>query len=319
MRYPYEDLDDSRFEDLVVEVMRKLFGEGVESFAPGKDGGRDARFSGTAEKFPSTSDPWRGVTIGQAKHTSGINLHFSDRSFSGEDNASSVISKEVPRIKKLVEAGEIDNYILFSNRRLGGTTAPGIEARLAAATGLARENIRLAGVEFLDRALRRYPELIRLAEIDPIDGPLLVSSYEIAEVILAISTELSAPIPVDDAPVVDRVSFDRKNETNAMSAEFAALLEDKYLSYTAKIEKFLADPANHEALRLYQSAVDDFQRKIVAKKRDYQSFDDVFNYLIDFLVKRDGVLSRNRPLLGAMIFYMYWHCDIGETPDAAAQ
>ncbi len=70
---------------------------------------------------------------------------------------------------------------------------------------------------------------------------------------------------------------------------------------------------------MYEGAVDEFQIKIIAKRRDYQSFDDVFNYLVDFLAKRDAVLARNRRLLRAMVFYMYWHCDIGESVDAEAE
>lgn len=117
--------------------------------------------------------------------------------------------------------------------------------------------------------------------------------------------------------MVDRVTYDEKNRINVMTPGFAKLLKDRYLHETQKIGRFLADPANSEVLRLYEGAVEEFQLKIVARRRDYQTFDDLFNYLVDFLFKRDGVLSRNRRLTRAIIFYMYWHCDIGETPDAA--
>jgi hypothetical protein len=59
MAYPFEDLDDSDFERLVVQCMRKLFVAGVQGFALGRDGGRDARLQGTAERFPSEASPWR--------------------------------------------------------------------------------------------------------------------------------------------------------------------------------------------------------------------------------------------------------------------
>ena len=89
--YLFEDVDDSQFERFVVEGARKLFGPGVQPFAAGPDGGRDARFQGTAERFPSTAGPWTGTTIFQAKHTSGINGHYSDADFSS-DAETSVIS-----------------------------------------------------------------------------------------------------------------------------------------------------------------------------------------------------------------------------------
>jgi hypothetical protein len=318
MGYPYEDLDDSQFERLVVQSMRMLFGDGVQSFAAGPDGGRDARFHGTAARFPSTASPWTQITVGQAKHTNATNAHFSDSDFSGPAE-SSVLSEEIPRIRKLVTADEINNYILFSNRRLGGVTGPTIVSRLAQETRLDKSQIFLAGIEYIDDLLHAYPEVLRLARIDPIDGPLRVSSYDLAEVILAIADGLHAPLPATDAAVVDRVSYAEKNRVNGMTPEFAKLLSNRYLHDTQKIRQFLADPGNTEVLRRYEGAVEEFQLKIVARRRDYQTFDDLFNYLVDILFKRDGVLSRNRRLTRAMIFYMYWHCDIGETPDATAQ
>ena len=40
--------------------------------------------------------------------------------------------------------------------------------------------------------------------------------------------------------------------------------------------------------------------------------------IVDFLFARDAVLSRHRQLTRALVFYMYWNCDIGEGDDAAA-
>lgn len=318
MGYPFEDISDTQFESVVIQCMKKLFGAGVQGFSVGPDGGRDARFVGTAERFPSAASPWTGTTIGQAKHTIATNAHYSDPSFSGSAE-SSVLSKETIRIKKLVEAGELDNYILFSNRRLGGVVGPKLTKALAEATGISPAQLHLAGVEYLDDLLFEYPDILRLAKVDPVDGPLLVSSADLAEVILKIADELNvSPAPKDLVPV-DRVTFREKNELNSMSSEFADELAKRYLGYTAQIDDFLADPANADVLARYEATVEDFQLKIVAKREDYQSFDDVFNYLVDVLVRRDGVLGRNRSLVRATLFYMYWHCDIGVTPDAQAQ
>ena len=59
MKYAYEDLSDKQFENLVVFLCQKLLGIAVQGFAEGPDGGRDAKFIGTAEIHPSTSEPWR--------------------------------------------------------------------------------------------------------------------------------------------------------------------------------------------------------------------------------------------------------------------
>lgn len=312
-----EDLDDMQFERLTVECMRKLFGSGVKSFAPGPDGGRDAMFNGTAERFPSEAEPWTGVTIGQAKHTMATNSHFSDPDFSGgKDDA--VLEKEKKRVKKLVKSNEIDCYFLMTNRRQGGVVGPKLEKDFSEATGLARDRVFFAGSEFVNDLIHRYPDLPELAKIDPIDGPLLVSSWEIAEVILAISEELDTSVAAPSSPV-DRVSFENKNKLNSMSEEFADKLKKNYLRYSLQIEQFLAEPGNEEALANYENAVEDFQLTIIAKRKDFQSFDDVFNHLFTTLASRDGVLGRNRRLLRTMLFYMYWHCDIGKVPDASTQ
>jgi hypothetical protein len=65
--------------------------------------------------------------------------------------------------------------------------------------------------------------------------------------------------------------------------------------------------------------VEDFQLKIIAKRKDHQSFDEVFNHLVELLIARDDVCARNRSMVRAMLFYMYWHCDIGLSSDAAAR
>lgn len=315
MGYAFEDLDDGQFERIVVQAMRKLFGAGVQGFATGPDGGRDARFQGTASRFPSEAAQWSGITVGQAKHTAALNAHFSEPSF-GSEAKDSILSLEIERLKKLKAAGELDFYILFSNRRLGGVTGPLLEARVAAQVGLPRSNVHFVGVERLNDLLVEFPDILKLAGISFVDGPLLPTSQDLAEVVLAIADELE-PAKVEPAPV-PRVSYAEKNALNSMSDDFAAELSRRYLGYTQRIEDFLAAPQNEEIRRRYEATVEDFQLKIIAKRGNHQTFDEVFNHLVEMLVKRDPVLSgRGRVrLVRVMLFYMYWHCDIGKDPGA---
>lgn len=252
-----------------------------------------------------------GITVIQAKHTNAINAHFGDASFSSEA-PSSVISKELGRIRKLVEAKELDNYLLVSNRRLGGNASSEIANRIADSTGIERSKVKLAGVEFLNEFLHEYQDVLSLARIEPIDGPLQVSSWELAEVILAIADELESVASKADAPIVPRVSYAQKNELNKMSPEFAARLSQSYMVYTETIDRFLADPANGQSLEYYEGVVEEFNLKLVAKYQDSNSFDDIFNYLVDVLRKRDGILASRVRLVRVMLFYMYFHCDIGK-------
>lgn len=70
---------------------------------------------------------------------------------------------------------------------------------------------------------------------------------------------------------------------------------------------------------MYESVTDEFQLKIIAKRKNYHTFDDVMEYLVDLLFNRDAVLRQHayKRLTRAVLFYMYWNCDIGEANDAA--
>ena len=76
MKFDYEDLSDPQFETLVVFLCQRLLGISVQGFAKGPDGGRGAKFVGTAELHPSRAAPWIGTTIIQAKQTNGYNRNF---------------------------------------------------------------------------------------------------------------------------------------------------------------------------------------------------------------------------------------------------
>ena len=98
MKYAYEDLGPDQFENLVVLLCQRLLGISVQGFAKGPDGGRDAKFIGTAELHPSKASPSSGITIVQAKHTNGYNRNFSETDFFSPTAANTVLSKEIPRI-----------------------------------------------------------------------------------------------------------------------------------------------------------------------------------------------------------------------------
>jgi hypothetical protein len=135
MQFAYYDLSEDLFEALAVAICTELLGFGVQGFSKGRDGGRDARFVGTAKHWPSESDPASGNFIIQAKHTIEISAKYTDKSFSG-DNQSSIISEEIEKLKKLVKTEKIDHYFLFANRRLPGTAMDSVLKRMQNETGI---------------------------------------------------------------------------------------------------------------------------------------------------------------------------------------
>jgi hypothetical protein len=310
MKFAYEDLSPEQFEQVAIAICHFLLGAGVQGFAKGPDGGRDAKFVGTAELHPSKAEPWKGTVIIQAKHTNGVNKTFSDADFFSAKNEKTVLGEELPRIKALRSNKSLDHYMLFSNRRLTGNAETTLRRHICKECNLPEPSVSLCGIEQLEMWLKRFREAVTMAEIDPLDAPLLVSPDDLAEVVEHLAEHLKKD-PLALSPPTDRVPFDRKNAANKMSAAYAATLRRNYLKETPQIKAFLAAPENAELLARYESAIEEFQLKIVAKRKDYQSFDDVMNYLFDFLFGRDPILRVNKKLTRAVLFYMYWNCDIG--------
>ena len=317
--YAYEDLSPEQFETLIVLLCQRLLGTSVKAFAKGPDGGRDAKFVGTAELHPSKAAPWSGTVVIQAKHTNGYNRHFAESDFYNPTSANTVLGKEVPRIKKLREAKQIDHYMLFANRRLAGGVDADITSYLASECGLAEGSIYLCGVEQLELWLKQFADVARLAALDPVDSPLIVSPDDLAVVVQALARNKADVAAALDAPPSDRTPYEQKNAINRMTQEYARELRKRYLKETAQIGTFLAAPENAEILKSYEAVVEEFQLKIITKRKEYQTFDSIMEYLLDLLFDRDPILrqTRHRRLTRAVLFYMYWNCDIGEVAGAS--
>jgi hypothetical protein len=174
----------------------------------------------------------------------------------------------------------------------------------------------LCGLEALELWLKTFPEISAMARIDPLDSPLIVSPDELAEVVEALARHMAGAAASINVPPSPRTSYEKKNALNKMSTDYAKSLRRMYLKDTAQVKAFLAAPDNDSLLCMYESTVEEFQLKIIAKRKEYQSFDDVMNYLMDLLFARDPILRRNKKLTRVMLFYMYWNCDIGESEDA---
>lgn len=316
MKFPYEDMSPEQFEQLALALCHDLLGAGVQGFATGPDGGRDAKFVGTAQQLPSTAAPWDGTVIVQAKHTNGLNKRFTDTDFyskNAKNPESTVLGEEILRVQRLVADRKLDHYMLFSNRRLTGEGESDIRAFVSKECGIPESSIYLVGVEQIERWLKAYPQAVERASISPKDFPLIVGPEELADVVEALAKRMPS-VELDTAPV-DRVAYEDKNRRNNMTTEYAKTLRRNYLRDSAQIRAFLADPVNEAVLGWYLAAAEEFELKIVAKRRDFKSFDDVMNYLWDLLFERDATLRSHRRLTRALVFYMYWNCDIGDNGD----
>ena len=269
---------------------------------------------------PSKAAPWVGTTIIQAKHTNGCNRNFSESDFFSKNGTKTVLGEEIPRIKKLRASKQIDHYMLFSNRRLAGNAETEINTYISQSCRLPPGSIYLCGVEQLELWFKTFPDVPVLAKLDLVDSPLIVSPDDLAEVVQAFARQKNGMSAILDAPPTPRVSYEQKNVLNNMSVEYAKAQRKRYLKETPQIHAFLAAPENLELLHMYESVVDEFQLKIIANRKDYQTFDAVMEYLVDLLFSRDAVLRQHahKRLTRAVLFYIYWNCDIGEVGDAEA-
>lgn len=317
MKLDYHDLSEDQFERLVVAICSWLLGPGTQGFSKGPDGGKDARFCGRAERFPSAAAPWDGNVVVQAKHTDLINRKYSDPDFSG-DSASSVVTQELPRVVRLRNAGELDYYLLFSNRRLAGVAEKRIRARIAIAAGIDESAVHLCGEEALDGFLARQPDILRWARISPFDIQPFVDPADLARVIKAFADArdaLSEFASEDTPPPERRVSLKDKNLINGLAGDYARLIET-YIKEFKPVEEFLAAPENAAYLRYYSDTVDDLNGFISTHREKRHSFEQVLETLYKRLIDRDYDLKVNKRLTRTVFYYRYWNCDLGSDSNA---
>jgi hypothetical protein len=245
MKLDYHDLTEDQFERLAVAISSYLLGPGVQGFSKGPDGGKDGRFSGRGERFPSAAAPWHGKVVIQAKHTDLINRKFSDSDFDS-DAPSSILSKEIEKAKRLREQGELDFYLLFANRRMAGVAEQKLRSRIAQSVGIDDSAVYLCGEECMDQYLTWEPDLVRRAGINPFDVQPAIDPSDLARVIrhFADGKELlSGPVSADIPPPEHRTPLKTKNRINGLSEEYAKRIE-RYIKEFEPVRAFLAAPEN---------------------------------------------------------------------------
>jgi len=221
-------------------------------------------------------------------------MHFSDSDFFSTTAAKSVVTGEIININALRAADELNHYMLFSNRKLTAGADFAIRKHLSEQCHLEKSSIFLVGNEQMELYIKLHPQIPTMANLNSIDAPLIVNVDDLSSVIESLVEQKDSFKDVADDPPTPRLSYESKNLINQMSADYAALIRKNYLSETPQIRTFLSLPENAHLLKKYEDVVDEFQMKIIAHRKNYQSFDLVMNYLLD----------------------LYWNCDIGSVTDA---
>jgi hypothetical protein len=311
-QYPYENLTDEEFENLVIRIGKEVLGIGCKTFSVGKDGAKDSWFTGTADYFPSKGSPWTGTFNLQAKHTKVLNASCSDNDFSV--NQTSVLSKEIARLKEVMKTTPFDNYIIFTNRKLSGGTHPTIVKMLQAGLGI--QNVEIIGREDINSYLTDYPHIADQFGLYKFQAPLRFYEKELRDVIIvfseqskAISTEAKSYIT--SFTVIDK---EKKNELNNLSKDYFEFLKNHSLQYFEEIKKFLRDPKNETYMKMYGNTVSDLQAQIILERSRFTDFMHLVEHLVAYTVGNyEGEMKDLRKIVRVFLHFMYFNCDIGKT------
>ena len=309
--FPFENLTDTEFEDLVIRVCKEILGIGCKTFSVGRDGAKDSWFTGTAQYFPSTITPWSRTFCIQAKHTTVPNSSCSDNDFSV--NNTSIIAKEIKRLKEEIKQNPFQNYILFTNRKLSGEKVSLIQ-RLKNEIGALEADI--IGREQLTTYLNDYPQIANQFGLHKFIAPLRFFEKDLKEVIIVFSDQTKdiakeADDYIKNFSVVEK---DKKNELNNLSKEYFAFINTHSLSYFKQIEVFLVEPRNSKYTGMYSRTVSDLQAKIILERDSFTDFMHLIEHLVEFVVQNNLTeLNDLRDKVRVFIHFMYFNCDIGKS------
>lgn len=299
------ELSDDEFESLVVRICVEWLGQGVSPFAPGKDGGRDGKYHGTAACYPSASEPLKGHVVLQAKHVNAPDKSCSDREF------ETLLKAEEPKIKRLIAEGICDHYLVFTNRKLTGGADEKLVKRLLA---LGLQTAAIIGIERLGIALETYPAIRQSLPNLLDETPFHLNPDDLVEVIGALHTyaDDGSSSAFDSALDFEKLKHTEKNKINGVSADYyQQIIVDRSMPHFARIDQFLKNPRNAELAALYYDSADELKEKILLHRSKFETFDHVFGFLIGKIQKQSAALKSKRRLVSIIVHYMYCNCDIG--------
>lgn len=313
MNYRLEDVSADDFEKLVNELCQRILGTGTVSFSSGRDGGRDGRFTGTTNKFPSETEKWNGRFIIQSKHTEDYQASCSDKTFHG--NKTSIVNKEIERLKKLIKDEVIDNYIIFTNRKETGNREGAVKY-IKEKTGIV--NVDIIGKATISDWILQHNDIAKRFKLGLYALPLQLTYFDIKEVIIAFgknSKVIQKISTIDDEMLVakDKEGEGGKNELNNLSATYYKYqIKNKSLKYFAQIDDFLQN--DEELANTYHNFAEELSNKIEVKRDNFNKFEDVFIYLYDLIFEANKIdLKKDRRLIWIFLHHLYFNCHIGRT------
>jgi hypothetical protein len=305
-KYPLHYINEDDFENLTTLICRKILGEAVIPFAKGTDGGRDGRFHGKANLFPSQSEPWNGKIVIEAKHSSKESSSCSDKEFQ-----KILIEDILPKIERLKSKNKIEFYLLFTNRKLTGKQDEKIEDLIDAKTNI--PNVIIAD-EKIQQWLQSYPDVVKEAKLHDLLRPLQFDESELKFLIEEFHKSLPKAGEIKSQDNLKYLNLDKKNELNNLSKQYFDDVIKRHFSHFETIKSFLSDPINKHLKEIYQDTVDEINAKISVSRNEYSVFEGLLEDLYDYVIKNNTEFlnSGRKRLVRVFLNYMYCNCDIGK-------
>lgn len=124
--YELHSLGWKAFQNLCVTITREMWGQTVQGFFDSNDGGRDGAFYGSWQT--KNGELFAGSFVVQCKFTSILNKQIKP----------SDLGDELEKVTCLAARGLADNYFLFTNAHLQGTSAEEISTMFQKVPGIKR-------------------------------------------------------------------------------------------------------------------------------------------------------------------------------------
>ncbi|MFI3261931.1 MAG: ABC-three component system protein [Rikenellaceae bacterium] len=303
-KFPLHYLSEDDFENLTTLICNKILGVATIPFAKGKDKGKDARFTGMANCFPSESKPWNGKIIIQAKHTSKENASCSDSDFQ-----STLKNTEIVKVKTLKKGGELDYYMLFTNRKLTGIK----DSCLKELFDKDEIEYEIIADEKIQQLLQSYPDIIKAAKLNDLLRPLEFDESDLKEIIIAIHEAIHNKKIVNVITDFSKIDIEKKNKLNNLSKTYFEDSVKKNFENFGRIETFLSSPINVELREQYDDSTNELNAKIALIRGEYAEFGHLLEDLYDYIINNNSNdLKGKKRLVRTLLHYMYWRCDIGK-------
>jgi hypothetical protein len=300
------------FEELVRDIGFKILGAALSPFKDGPDGGRDARFDGTPNAWPSESQQEKGQYVVQCKHTKRADACCSHEDF------KKLMRQEVPKVKALVAAKELTHYMVFTNRTKPADEDVAFRGRFNKINGVA--NSWLLGRENVALFLRAYPEIWDQYE-EEVRNPVRFNRDDLIEIIRDFAKFMNTTSVQVPFQTLRHLKLEDKNRVNGISSEYFADMQRHTMPQFEHIRAFLENPRNERDLNLYRDTTDDLRGRLrtMLNNKEVVSLEHGMDQIRDQFIASDPRFKGKRRWVRTFIDYMYSTCDIGrdvDTPQA---